>query len=82
MDEKNPILDEILRGGAMRSLVVRRGTALRLTDTEGGGNVAALFFNAAAPLEPHYKCKAVAAVPSRPHHETERSPAIPSDTAP
>jgi urea carboxylase-associated protein 2 len=51
MDENNPILDETLRGGAMRSLVVRRGTVLRLTDLEGGANVSALFFHASDPLE-------------------------------
>lgn len=51
MDEKTPILDETLRGGAMRSFILRRGSVLRLTDLEGGANVAALFFNAADPLE-------------------------------
>lgn len=51
MEENAPILDETLRGGAMRSFLLRRGTLLRLTDLEGGANVAALFFNAAAPLE-------------------------------
>ena len=51
MEETAPILDETLRGGAMRSLVVRRGTLLRLTDLAGGANIAALFFNAADPLE-------------------------------
>lgn len=44
-------LDETLPGGAMRSLVLPRGTLLRLTDAEGGANVSALFFNARDPLE-------------------------------
>jgi urea carboxylase-associated protein 2 len=40
-----------LRGGAMTSLVLRRGLALRLVAGGDGANVSALFFNAAAPLE-------------------------------
>lgn len=48
---ESPILDETMPGGAMRSLVLKRGTALRLEDLEGGANVSALFFNAEEPLE-------------------------------
>ena len=42
---------ETLRGGAMTSLVVPRGRALRLTDLTGGANVSVLLFNADMPLE-------------------------------
>ena len=45
------ILDETLRGGAMGSWTLKRGTALRLTAGEAGANVSALFLNADAPLE-------------------------------
>lgn len=45
------ILDETLRGGAMWSWTLKRGTALRLTAREAGANVSALFLNADAPLE-------------------------------
>lgn len=45
------ILTETLRGGAKWSWTLKRGTALRLTDIEGGANVSALFLNADAPLE-------------------------------
>ncbi len=45
------IHSETLLPGAMWSWTLKRGTALRLTDTEGGGNVSALFLNADAPLE-------------------------------
>src|SRR3954466_16142438 len=45
------IASETLRGGAMWSWTLKRGTALRLTDFEGGANVSALFLNADAPLE-------------------------------
>jgi urea carboxylase-associated protein 2 len=45
------ILEETLRGGAMWSWTLKRGTSLRLTDSEGGANVSALFLNADAPLE-------------------------------
>ncbi len=51
MPQAVPLLDEPLPGGAMRSFILPRGTALRLTDLEGGANVSALFFNAADPLE-------------------------------
>ena len=37
--------EETLPGGAHWSGVMRRGTALRFTDVEGGANVAALFWN-------------------------------------
>ncbi|MBW8888783.1 MAG: urea carboxylase-associated family protein [Fibrobacteres bacterium] len=45
------ILNETLRGGGMWSWTLKRGTALRLTATEAGANVSALFLNADAPLE-------------------------------
>jgi len=45
------ILEAILPGGASWSRVCRRGTALTLTDVEGGANVSALFFRASDPLE-------------------------------
>ncbi|MEO7425883.1 MAG: DUF1989 domain-containing protein, partial [Fibrobacteria bacterium] len=49
MGEENAIHGETLRGGAMWSWILKRGTALRMTDTEGGGNVSALFLNADSP---------------------------------
>ena len=45
------LVDEPLRGGQMWSRVLKRGQVLRLTDTQGGGSVAALLFNADFPLE-------------------------------
>jgi hypothetical protein len=39
-------IEELLPGGAHRSFVLRRGQLLRLTDLEGGANVATLMFNA------------------------------------
>jgi uncharacterized protein len=45
------ILEAILPGGASWSRVCRRGTALTLTDIEGGANVSALLFRASDPLE-------------------------------
>jgi urea carboxylase-associated protein 2 len=45
------LLSERLRGGQMWSRVVRRSERLTLTDPEGGGTAAALFFNAKEPLE-------------------------------
>jgi uncharacterized protein len=46
-----PILDATLPGGASWSRVCLRGTALRMTDVDGGANVSALLFRAADPLE-------------------------------
>ena len=43
--------EEQLREGAHWSGVARRGTKLRLTDVEGGANVAALFYNYEEHLE-------------------------------
>lgn len=43
--------DEHLPGGNHWSARLRRGTALRLTDRQGGANVSALFYNAEQPLE-------------------------------
>jgi uncharacterized protein len=46
-----PLWEEHLREGSHWSGVVRRGTTLRLTDVEGGANVAALFYNYEDRLE-------------------------------
>jgi len=43
--------EETLRAGAHWSGVARRGVTLRLTDLEGGANVAALFYNYEEKLE-------------------------------
>lgn len=43
--------EEHLLGGAHWSGILRRGNALRLTDVQGGANVAALFYNADEKLE-------------------------------
>ena len=45
------ILDEVLPPAASWSRVCRRGTALTLTDMEGGANVSALLYRASEPLE-------------------------------
>lgn len=45
MQDESVRFSEFLPGGAMWSHVLKRGTALRLTDMEGGANVGALFFN-------------------------------------
>jgi uncharacterized protein len=42
----NPIYETTLRGGTLWSKVIGRGKCLRITDLEGGANVATLFYNA------------------------------------
>lgn len=42
---------EVLPGGATWSHVLKRGTALRIADVEGGANVAAYFLNFELPAE-------------------------------
>src|SRR6059058_1652581 len=47
-----PILwEETVQGGATWSHVLKRGTALRITDLEGGANAGALFYNWECPVE-------------------------------
>jgi urea carboxylase-associated protein 2 len=47
-----PVLfEDVVREGATWSHVLKRGTALRITDTLGGANVGALFFNWENPAE-------------------------------
>jgi urea carboxylase-associated protein 2 len=48
---ENELHREQLRGGQMWSRIVRRGQLLTLIDVEGGATPAALFYNAAQPLE-------------------------------
>src|SRR5437763_9333017 len=49
---ETPILsEETVPGGATWSHVLKRGTALRLTDVEGGANAGAIFYNFECPVE-------------------------------
>jgi uncharacterized protein len=45
------LFDEILQPGATWSHVLKRGTALRITDVDGGVNVGAVFYNWENPTE-------------------------------
>ena len=45
------MFEEIIQPGATWSHVVKRGTALRITDIEGGANVGAMFYNWENPTE-------------------------------
>ena len=45
------LFEETLLPGAAWSHILKRGTALRLTDPEGGANVGAIFYNADCPVE-------------------------------
>ena len=45
------MFEETLEPGASWSHVLKRGTALRITDIEGGANVGALFYNFECPTE-------------------------------
>ena len=49
--ESSLLCSEILPGGATWSHVLKRGTALRITDMEGNANVAAYFLNFENPSE-------------------------------
>jgi urea carboxylase-associated protein 2 len=47
-----PVLwEETVQAGASWSHVLKRGTALRITDLEGGANVGAIFYNFECPAE-------------------------------
>jgi uncharacterized protein len=43
--------EELIQPGATWSHVLKRGTALRITDIMGGANVGAMFYNADLPVE-------------------------------
>src|SRR3954465_10880983 len=43
--------EDIVQPGATWSHVLKRGTALRITDVEGGANAGALFYNFECPVE-------------------------------
>ncbi len=43
--------EDVVQPGATWSHVLKRGTAIRLTDTEGGANVGAILYNAEWPAE-------------------------------
>jgi urea carboxylase-associated protein 2 len=45
------LFEEIVQPGATWSHVLKRGTALRITDTAGGANVGAIFYNRENPTE-------------------------------
>jgi len=45
------LFEDVVQPGATWSHVLKRGTALRITDTDGGANVGALFYNADCPVE-------------------------------
>ena len=45
------MFEELVQPGATWSHVLKRGTALRITDIEGGANVAAIFYNWENPTE-------------------------------
>jgi len=50
--DNNKILwEEVIPGGNHWSGLIRRGTALRMTDLEGGANLSALFYNPEDKLE-------------------------------
>lgn len=50
-DEPVVLWEESVRGGSAWSHVLKRGTALRITDVEGGANVGAIFHNIEIPAE-------------------------------
>jgi urea carboxylase-associated protein 2 len=51
MDQNSILWEETVDPGATWSHVLKRGTALRITDLEGGANVGAMFYNFECPVE-------------------------------
>jgi urea carboxylase-associated protein 2 len=51
MSEASILFEEIVQPGASWSHVLKRGTALRLIDLEGGANAGAMFYNFECPVE-------------------------------
>ncbi|MEZ0233029.1 MAG: urea amidolyase associated protein UAAP1 [Methylophilaceae bacterium] len=50
-DTREMLWEEVIPGGNHWSGLIRRGTALRFTDIEGGANLSALFYNPEDKLE-------------------------------
>ena len=48
---EDALFEETLQPGTAWSHILKRGTALRLTDIEGGANVGAIVYNADCPVE-------------------------------
>ena len=48
---QDTLWEEVVQPGATWSHVLKRGTALRIVDTEGGANAGAIFFNFECPTE-------------------------------
>ena len=51
MEENSVLWEDTIQPGAAWSHVLKRGTALRLMDLEGGANVGAIFYNFECPVE-------------------------------
>lgn len=51
LSELNRLWEETIPGGAHWSFSMKRGTALRITDVEGGANLSTLFYNQQEKLE-------------------------------
>lgn len=51
MNPQEVLYEDVIPGGKHWSFTLRRGTVLRLIDTEGGANVGMLFYNPQNPLE-------------------------------
>jgi len=51
MNDSPVLWEETVQPGASWSHVLKRGTALRITDVDGGANVGALFYNFECPTE-------------------------------
>lgn len=51
MSETPVLWEETVQPGATWSHVLKRGTALRITDLEGGANAGAIFYNFECPVE-------------------------------
>ena len=49
--DNNILFEDTVRPGATWSHVLKRGTALRITDIDGGANVGAMFYNWENPVE-------------------------------
>jgi urea carboxylase-associated protein 2 len=47
----NILFEEVLQPGSAWTHILKRGTALRLTDLEGSANVGAIFYNSDCPVE-------------------------------
>ena len=60
------LFEDVIQPGATWSHVLKRGTAIRMTDIEGGANAGGIFYNWESPTERYNMPDTLKAIATRP----------------